>query len=223
MLTQLDRSPARRSTQLPRYFRWFSGGCVLRQLDSTDVARVWRAAVHPSFARCWTTEAPAAEADVAQRVAAAQAEWMRGGRYVMAASRKQTQEFIGWIDLRTTAARGVWTIDWFVHPRFVADALAGEAITAAADLLFSALDAHSLYGNCPPRNAPFERMLNDAGFIELVPAGSLDHTTGRPRARALYELRRSDWVVVRSARQRDSGPATLGAPSTQPALELALL
>lgn len=223
MLTQPDRSPARRGTQLPRYFRWFSERCVLRQLDSSDVARVWRAAVHPAFVRCWTTDAPATAADVAQRVAAAQAEWMRGGRYVLAVTRRQTQEFIGWIDLRATAARGVWTVDGFVHPRFVADALASEAVAAAADLLFAALDAHSLYANCPARNAPFERMLNDAGFIELVPAGSLDPTTGLPRARALYELRRGDWTLVRNAQQRDGGPSTLGVPSTQPALELAPL
>ncbi len=219
----IDRSQPRRYAKLPRFFRWFSEHCVLRQLDAADIERAWNSVTHPAFGRCWTSTVPRSEADVAALVAAAQADWMRGARYVMAVNRKQTQDFIGWIELRATAARGVWTVDWFIHPRFIADDLAREAVSAAADLMFSALDVLSLYANCPRQHVHFERLLNDAGFIELVPAGSLDHTTGRPRSQSLFELRRADWMVVRRAQQADHGPATLGPLSTQPKLELALL
>jgi RimJ/RimL family protein N-acetyltransferase len=221
--TTIDRAPARRTTQLPRFFRWFSEHCVLRPLDASDVVRIWQAVTHPAFERCWTTAIPHSAAEVAALVRSAQSDWLRGRRYLLAVTRKHTREFVGWIELRAGAAQGTWTLDWFIHPRFVADELAREAVSATADLLFSVLDAQAVFANCPAHHAPFERLLNDAGFIELVPAGSLDKATGRPRRYALFEMQRADWEAVCRALHPDRGPATLNSAFRESALELALL
>jgi RimJ/RimL family protein N-acetyltransferase len=214
---------SRRYTQLPRFFRWFSTHCVLRQLDESDGARIAGALSHPDFARCWTGPAPRSEAEVEHFVRAAQSEWMRGARYVMAVLRKQSHDFVGWVELRA-AERGAWTLAWFIHPDFAGRSLAREALHAAADLMFTALDAHKLYANCPRGHTLFERLLNDASFIELVPAGSLDHVTGQPRRQSLYELGRNDWQSL--ARLRGAVPATAAAPAWAaggPRRELALV
>lgn len=204
------RAQTRRYTQLPRYFRWFSDHCVLRQLDDSDVARILDAVAHPAFARCGTMAAPRSETEVAQFVRSAQADWQRGARYAMALVRKQTHEFVGWIELCATAERGAWMLDWFVHPRFADSGVASEALTAAADLMFSALDAQRLLAHCPRGHAGCERLLNDAGFIELAPAGSVDRGTGRPRPHALHELGRRDWLAM--CREREALPSpTIGA------------
>jgi RimJ/RimL family protein N-acetyltransferase len=216
----IARGQSRRYTQLPRYFRWFSDSCVLRQLDESDVARIWSAVLHPAFERCWTVTIPRSEAEVAQLVKGAQADWQRGARYAMALVRKQTHDFVGWIELRTSRERGAWLLDWFIHPKFIADAIAREALTAAADLMYSALDAQRLLANCPRGHTNFERLLNEAGFIELVPAGSLDHATGRPRAHALYELGRRDWLAM--CRERELAPSpSVGMAGRR--MELALI
>lgn len=204
------RTQTRRYTQLPRYFRWFSDHCVLRQLDDSDAARILDAALEPALEPCGTLVPPRTGAEVARFVRSAQADWLHGARYAMALMRKQTHEFVGWIELRATAERGTWVLDWFVHPRFAASPIAGEALTAAADLMFSALDARRLLANCPPRHRAFEQMLNDAGFIELAPAGSVDRATGRPRPHAVHELGRSDWLAM--CREREALPSpTIGA------------
>lgn len=204
------RPQTRRYTQLPRYFRWFSEHCVLRQLDDSDVARVLDAVAHPEFERCGTLAAPHDETGVAQFVRGAQTDWQRGTRYAMALMRKTTHEFVGWIELRATAERGAWMLDWFIHPRFADSTIASEALTAAADLMFSALDAQRLLATCPPGHAAVERLLNDAGFIELAPAGSVDRATGRQRPKALHELGRRDWLAM--CRQREALPSpTIGA------------
>lgn len=219
-------STPRRYAQLPRFFRWFSDHCVMRQIDAGDVERIWKPAAHPAYARCWTVAAPGTEAEVVDLVQRAQADWARGERYVMAATRKNTQEFVGCIELRAAQAKGVWLLDWFIHPSFIADRVAMDAITATADLMFSALEVERLYANCPARHAPFEQLLNEAGFIELVPAGSLDHASGRPRPLALYELGRSDWIAVRRAQSTRPSAAPVGmtsAPNTAVRHELALL
>ncbi len=190
----------RRYAQLPRYFRWFSDHCVLRQLDESDIARIWKAVLHPGFARCFTGPIPRSIDDVSDFVRSSQADWQRGVRYTMAVMRKQTQEFVGCVELQAGSDKAVWTIDWFIHPDFVGVTMAGEALVAAADLMFSALDAQKLYATCAPGHAYFERLLNDAGFIELVPAGSLDHATGLPRRDSLYEFGRRDWQAMRIER-----------------------
>lgn len=210
----------RRYTQLPRYFRWFSDHCVLRQLDDSDVARILDAALHPAFERCGTIAAPRSDAEAAQFVRGAQADWQRGARYAMALVRKQTHEFVGWIELCATAERGAWMLDWFVHPRFAGSAIASEALTAAADLMFSALDAQRLLANCPRGHAGCERLLNDAGFIELAPAGSVDRTTGRPRLHALHELGRRDWLAM--CREREALPSPAIGATFGRRMELAL-
>ncbi len=218
----LDAAQPRRSAQLPRYFRWFSEHCVLRQLDESDVARIWKAVTHPAFANCWTIAIPASEGEVGAFVQKAQADWQRGTRYTMAVSRKQTQELIGWVELRASDRRGAWVLGWFIHPKFLTDELAQEAISAAADLMFNALEAAILFANCSRRQPHFEQMLNNAGFIELVPAGSLDHLTGRPRALSLFELGRADWQTIqtREKTEADSGFQTSAHGGARLALEL---
>ncbi|MCX8116265.1 MAG: hypothetical protein N3D71_14555, partial [Burkholderiaceae bacterium] len=88
-------------------------------------------------------------------------------------------------------------------------------VLAAADLMFTALDAQSLYAECPFGNVSIEQLLNDAGFIELVPAGSLDAATGRPRQMGLFELGRADWETLRRSR---SVPPTASVQHLQLAL-----
>jgi RimJ/RimL family protein N-acetyltransferase len=194
-------SAPRRYTQLPRYFRWFSDRCVLRQIDDSDVARVWSAVAHPAFERCWTVGIPRSEDDVAAFVRTAQLDWQRGTRYAMAVLRKQTHDFVGWVELRTTSQVGAWTLDWFIHPRFIADPVAGEALSAAAELMFSTLDVRKLYARCLPGLAHFERLLNDVGFIEVAAAGSIDAKSGRQRTHAVHELGRADWMAMRRHEQ----------------------
>lgn len=204
------RTHTRRYTQLPRYFRWFSDHCVLRQLDDSDGARILEAVLHPAAGGCGTAAVPRSAAEVAQLLRDARSDWQRGTRYAMALVRKQTHEFVGWIELRATAQRGAWMLDWFVHPHFADSGIASEALTAAADLMFSALEAQRLLAHCPRGHARFEGLLNDAGFIELALAGGVDRATGRPRPHALYELRRGDWLAM--CREREALPSpTIGA------------
>ncbi len=214
------RAQPRRYTQLPRYFRWFSDHCVLRQLDESDAVRIADAVSRPAFERCGTRAAPCGAAEIAQFVHAAQSDWQRGTRYAMALLRKHTHEFVGWIEVRATAERGTWTLDWFVHPRFADSAIAAEALTAPADLMFSVLDAQRLLANCPRGHADFERMLNDAGFIELAPVGSPDRATGRPRPTALHELGRRDWLAM--CRAREASPSPTAGTTLGRRIELAL-
>lgn len=214
------RAYTRRYTQLPRYFRWFSDHCVLRQLDDSDVARILDAVAHPANSRCGTMAAPHGQTEVAQFVRSAQADWQRGMRYAMALVRKQTHEFVGWIQLCALPERGAWMLDWFVHPRFAGSAIASEALTAAADLMFSALDAQRLLANCPRGDAGCERLLNEAGFIELAPAGSVDRATGRARPHALHELGRGDWLAM--CRQREALPSPAIGATFGRRIELAL-
>jgi RimJ/RimL family protein N-acetyltransferase len=211
----------RKPTLLPRFFRWFSERCVLRQLDTADVPRIWKAVLHPAYARCWSRRSPRSEGDVADLVQAAQADWQRGTRYAMAIERKQSHEFVGLIEAGAGSARGHWHLTWFFHPVFANDGLALESLSASVDLLFGTLDAQALYADCPRQHPLFEQVLNDAGFIELVPAGSLDHTTGRPRAQSLYELRRNDWMQIRRAREQAGTPSMW--PQTGPGSELSLI
>jgi RimJ/RimL family protein N-acetyltransferase len=215
--------PTRRYAQLPRLFRWFSNHCVLRQLDDSDIARITRAMGHPDFARCWNGNAPRRVEDVVEFASAAQAEWMRGTRYVMAVVRKQSHDFVGWVELRSIE-KGAWMLRWFIQPEFVQRDVAKDVLAAAADLMFSALDAQKLYANCPPGHVTFEHLLNSANFIELVPAGSLDHVSGKPRRQSLYELGQRDWTSLARAQQRAPGaaPATLNGFANS-ARELALI
>jgi RimJ/RimL family protein N-acetyltransferase len=196
--THISTPSTRKYAQLPRGFRWFSEHCVLRQLDDSDITRIWKAVMHPAFAQCWTTHVPQSHADVSEFVRAAQADWQRGTRYTMAVVRKLTHDFVGWIELRTAGTeRGAWTLDWFIHPKFVAADVTRDVLAAVADLMFSALDTRRLYANCAPRHALFGHLLNEAGFIELVPAGSLDHHTAQPRRQSLFHLDRVDWLAMR--------------------------
>jgi RimJ/RimL family protein N-acetyltransferase len=195
---------ARRYAQLPRFFRWFSNQCVLRQLDDADVARITHAMSHPDFARCWGGAAPQNEDEVVEFVRNAQAEWLRGTRYVMAVMRKQSHDFVGWVELRAVE-KGTWMLRWFVQPDFAGRDVAREMLLGAADLMFTALDAQKLYANCPRGHALFERLLNGASFIELVPAGSLDHVTGQPRRQSLYELGVHDWKSLSAPRDQAGG------------------
>ncbi len=73
--------PWSKPTQLPRFFRWFTEHCVLRQIDASDVARVWTAVVHPAYESCWTVAIPKSAAEVAAMVNGANADWQRGTRY----------------------------------------------------------------------------------------------------------------------------------------------
>ncbi|HUL66420.1 MAG TPA: GNAT family N-acetyltransferase [Burkholderiaceae bacterium] len=213
---------ARRYSQLPRFFRWFSNQCVLRQLDDSDVARIVPALAHPDFVRCWGGAAPSTEAEVAEFVRNAAAEWQRGTRYVMAVMRKQSHDFVGWIELRAIE-KGAWMLRWFIHPDFAARDIAKEMLLAAADLMFSALDAQKLYANCPRGHALFERLLNGASFIELVPAGSLDHVTGQPRRQSLYELGLHDWKSMSGARAQGDGALSSAVAWMGKHAELALV
>jgi RimJ/RimL family protein N-acetyltransferase len=197
---QVPVAGTRRYTQLPRFFRWFSNQCVLRQLDDADVARIVPALAHPDFVRCWGGAAPQNEAEVAEFVRAATSEWQRGTRYVMAVVRKQSHDLVGWVELRAIE-KGAWLLRWFIQPHFAGRDIAREMLLAAADLMFSALDAQKLYANCPRGHALFESLLNAASFIELVPAGSLDHVTGLPRRQSLYELGAHDWKSLSRARE----------------------
>src|SRR5208282_3007489 len=70
---------------------------------------------------------------------------------------------------------------------------------AAADLLFSALNAQKLYARCPRANLRYEDILNAHGFIEVAAAGTRDPSTGRERASAQYELGLPDWHALRRA------------------------
>ncbi len=212
--------PARKPAQLPRFFRWFTEHCVLRQIDASDVSRIWSAVTHPAYEKCWTVAIPNSAAEVAALVHGANTDWQKGTRYTMAVLRKQTQEFVGWVEARTVEAgtaeqREAWLLDWFIHPRFLTSPLAQEALCGAADLMFRALNARTLYANCPAGQGHFETLLNDAGFIELVPAGSLD-VNGRPRSQALYELGQHDWASIRGAEE-------LAGATTRPRLELSLI
>jgi RimJ/RimL family protein N-acetyltransferase len=198
--TKIDNRTQRKYAQLPRGFRWFTEHCVLRTLDESDIARIWKAVMHPAFAHCWTANVPQSHAEVAEFVRAAQADWLRGTCYTMAAMRKQTHDFVGWVELRAHATeRGVWTLDWFIHPKFVAAEVARDVLAAVADLMFSALDTQHLYANCPPKHALFEHLLNEAGFIELVPAGSLDVHTAKPRPQSLFHIGSRDWSAMHGA------------------------
>lgn len=194
----------RRYAQLPRFFRWFSNHCVLRQLDDSDIARISRAMAHPDFARCWSGNAPRDEDDAVEFVASAQIEWLRGTRYVMAVVRKQSHDFVGWVELRAIE-KGSWMLRWFIQPEFVQRDVAKDVLAAAANLMFTALDAQKLYANCPPGHVLFEHLLNGANFIELVPAGSLDHVTGKPRRQSLYELGLHDWKAFAASPHRPAG------------------
>jgi RimJ/RimL family protein N-acetyltransferase len=214
---------SRRYTQLPRFFRWFSNHCVLRQLDDADIARITRAMAHPDFARCWSGNPPRSEDDVVEFVTAAQVEWLRGTRYVMAVVRKQSHDFVGWVELRAIE-KGAWMLRWFIQPEFVQRDVAKDVLAAAADLMFTALAAQKLYANCPPGHLLFEHLLNSASFIELVPAGSLDHVTGKPRRQSLYELGLHDWKSLTASQHRPAGavPAAVAwtAKSARPELAL---
>jgi RimJ/RimL family protein N-acetyltransferase len=215
---------ARRYSQLPRFFRWFSNHCVLRQLDDGDVARITRAMAHPDFARCWSGAAPQNEGEVVEFVRAAQTEWLRGTRYLMAVVRKQSHDFVGWVELRAIE-KGAWMLRWFIQPELAERDVAKEMLLAAADLMFTALDAQKLYANCPRGHGLFERLLNGASFIELVPAGSLDHVTGQPRRQSLYELGLHDWRSLGAARDQAAGAvsAAVASMAKGPRAELALV
>ncbi len=216
---------ARIYAQLPRYFRWFTEHCVLRQLDGTDVPRIWRAVVQPLFAQCWSERVPASERDVKERVRQALAEWLHGCGYSMAVVKRQSHEFVGFVGLHSVGStRTVWTIDWFTHPNFLGSPIAVEAIMATGDLTFAALGAQKLYAGCPAGHEAFEQMLYDAGFIEVIPAGSLDQETHKPRPASLFEMRRDDWKAIRREHTDHTGMpklASLGtAVTNRPALEL---
>jgi len=108
--------------------------------------------------------------------------------------------------------------------RFLNTPIAAEAILATGDLGFAALGAQKLYAGCPAGHEVFEQMLNDAGFMEVIPAGSLDQTTHRPRRSALFEMRREDWKAIRREYTDHTGApslASLGTAQTHhPVLEL---
>ena len=190
----------RRHTQLPRFFRWFSSHCVVRQLDDSDITRVWRTVQARGFARCCSASAPTTNAEVVEALRVAQADWLRGVRYTLAVLRKTSHDFVGWLEVRPHAnEKGAWSLDAFLHPDFFGTPLALEAVAATADLLFSALDAKKLYARCPRGNVRFEDLLNAHGFIEVAAAGSRDPATGRERSSSLYELGHRDWLEVRRA------------------------
>jgi len=211
--------------QLPRYFRWFTEHCVLRQLDGTDVPRIWRAVVQPSFRHCWSEQVPRSEREVKDLVRSATVNWLHGIEYAMAVVKRNTHEFVGFVGMRSVGnTRTVWTITWFIHPNFLGSPVAVEAIMATGDLTFAALGAQKLYAGCPAAHEAFEQMLNDAGFIELIPAGSLDQHTQEPRNSSLFEMRREDWKAIRHAYSDHTGApslASLGmATVRRPAFEL---
>jgi hypothetical protein len=205
----------RRTTPLPRLFRWFTEHCVMRQIDIDDVPRIKSAVMHPAYQQCWTVAIPHSAEEITKMVGTAQLEWRRGSAYRMAVLRKQSQDFIGWVEARATEGPGAWLLDWFIHPRYLFDPLAPEALAGATDLMFTALQAETLYANCPAGAAHFEKLLNDAGFIELVPAGSLD-LSGRPRRQALFELGHTDWLRIH-------GLDWLAGPATRQGIELSII
>jgi RimJ/RimL family protein N-acetyltransferase len=191
------RPQVRRYSQLPRFFRWFSDHCVVRQLDDSDIARVWRTVSHPSFGQCCTGRAPATNDAVVETLHAAQTDWRRGTRYAMAVLRKQSHDFVGWVELAPNAgAKDAWTVDAFLHPDFAATPLALEAFAATADLVFSALNAQKLYARSPAGSSRFDDLLNAHGFIQVAAAGHADPVTGDRRAHALYELGVRDWLTT---------------------------
>lgn len=197
---QIFVTSSRRNTQLPRFFRWFSNQCVMRQLDDSDIARVWRTVSSRGFSRCCTGRMPETNADVVEALQTAQSDWLRGTRYSLAVLRKTSHDFVGWIEVAPqAAAKDTWAIDAFIDPVFFGSPLALEAFGAAADLLFSALNAQTLQARCPRDNPRFEDILNAHGFIEVAAAGSRDPATGRERATAQYELGVRDWHALRRA------------------------
>lgn len=216
--------PARRGAPLPRVLRWFSSQCVLRAVDGADAARIWAAVLHPAPERCGTAAVPNSEAEVADFIRSAQADWARGSRYVLAVQRKQTQDFVGWVEARVhpnVAHRGVWTLDWFIHPGFIGSSLALEGLIAASDLMMNAVGARVLSVSCPADHSLFEMLLQAAGFSRHVLAGSLDPAAQAPRLHSLFVLTQRDWLAARGA-AGNAAPATLGGYTT-PKLELSLL
>ena len=212
--TQRFAATPRKYSQLPKLFRWFSEHCVLRSPEESDVMHIWNAATHPHYAHCWTGPVPRSLDDVAQRVDRALSDWNRGSRYALAVQRKSTQEFVGWIEFTAHASdRGAWLAQWFVHPRYVADDIGLEAISAALDLMFNTLDARTLYASCPPTYAHFVQWLNDTGFIEIAAAGGVDATTGRTRAAGMFELGRTAWTQMQPAPQVERRAGSF-APTT---------
>jgi RimJ/RimL family protein N-acetyltransferase len=196
----------RKYSQLPRFFRWFSDHCVLRQIDESDVARLVRAGSQNGASQCATVAMPQTHIEALELVQAAQSHWMRGTRYTLAVLRKQTHDFVGWIELTPVSSeRGAWMLDVFVHPQFAAAAIAIETITATADLMFSALSATRLYATCPRACTRVETLLNEAGFIELIPAGAVDQSSGKARPRSLHELGHRDWIAMRRAQTESAG------------------
>ena len=223
--TSASASDARVYAQLPRYFRWFTEHCVLRQLDGADVPRIWRAVVQPLFVECWSNKTPASEREVKELVRGAMAAWLQGSGYSMAAVKRQSHEFVGYVGMNSVGdTRTVWTIDFFIHPNFLNTPTAIEAIMAAGDLTFAALGAQKVYAGCPAGHECFEQLLYDAGFIEAIPAGSLDHRTQRPRQSTLFEMGREDWKAIRREYSDHTGTPTLAslgiARTRPPALEL---
>jgi RimJ/RimL family protein N-acetyltransferase len=191
---------SRRYTQLPRFFRWFSNQCVVRQLDDSDIARVWRTVQSRGFARCCSAAAPSTNAEVVEALRVAQADWLRGTRYSLAVLQKRSHDFVGWVDVAPLpTVKQAWTLDAFIDPGFFGSPLALEAVGAAADLLFSALSAQVLYARCPRGNPRLEDILNSQGFIEVAAAGTRDPITGRERQHAQYELGLRDWQALHRA------------------------
>jgi RimJ/RimL family protein N-acetyltransferase len=216
---------ARIYAQLPRYFRWFTEHCVLRQLDGADVPRIWRSVVHPTFGECWSNKSPGSEREVKEMVRAAMSAWAHGTGYSMAAVKRHTHELVGFVGMQAVGeTRSIWTVEFFVHPSFVGSPTAVEAIMAAGDLSFAVLGAQKVYAGCPAGHDRFEQLLYDAGFIEAIPAGSLDHQTQKPRPSSLFEMRREDWKAIRREYSDQNGIpilAALGTAKTRPpALEL---
>jgi RimJ/RimL family protein N-acetyltransferase len=206
----------RRYSQLPKLFRWFSEHCVLRSPEESDVMHVWNAVTHPQYTHCWTGVVPRSLDDVTRIVHRALTEWNRGTRYALTVQRKNTQEFVGWIELTAHASKkGAWLLQWFLHPRFVADPIAQESVAAAVELMFNTLEAQTLYAQSPAAHVVFDQLLNDAGFIEVAPAGSLDATTRRQRSHGVFELGRADWTAMRRQQMKDTHSSMAG-PATAP-------
>ena len=208
-------SSSRRYTQLPRFFRWFSDHCVLRQLDDSDIARVWRTVSSRGFGHTSSGKAPTSNDEVVEAMRAAQADWLRGTRYALAVLRKTSHDFVGWIELAPQPnEKDAWNVDTFIDPAFFHDPLAFEVIGAAADLMFSALNAQKLLARCPRDNPRFEDILNAQGYIEVAAVGSRDPATGRARNRAQYELGLRDWNALRRAQMSLPGGNDAGGPTT---------
>src|SRR5437879_12426833 len=88
-------APGRVYAQLPRYFRWFTEHCVLRQLDGADAPRIWRAVVQPAFKQCWSGTAPHNEHEVKDLVRSGLSAWQQGTGYSMAVVKRQSHELVG--------------------------------------------------------------------------------------------------------------------------------